>query len=245
MASNKSEATKKLEGIIAEFENEVIPVLIDFSNSTEFMNFCNSAYNDPLSSGGKLEKQFKGPNRIGINYKFETREVVPVLLEEDGVDESGIFDRVYMSILEEVKGNLSLNGMTFFYPAIGHDWRVADIWNESTIVGIDPDEGLNWVRSNVILLKQRAQDYDRVEKELKERGLPTKANLILKGSTFALDWSIKASEQPIKTTRFIDKIINYFRGRYATKEFHPELFVNKTEGKMIFLEILKNVKGHL
>lgn len=180
---DKSEATEKLEGLITEFEREVIPALNDLSDEQKVKAFLQGDYESTVSASNQLKGYFNGVHNLDFipgNDGFRA-----VLLDEREPDNSGCFDAVYMCILEEIKQNLGVNDRTFFYPAIGYDWRLADIWSESQIIGVDPFE-LPWNRPNFTLINQQAQNFEEVARELRERELPDKADVILKGIRFAL-----------------------------------------------------------
>ena len=187
--SMPTQATLKLEQLVQEFERDVIPALIAFSQSKEYIEFTESLRGkDKWEITRKLwdfEKKYSEDNNLGVEYRDE--QLAAVLIREEGLDAKGIYHRVYMAILEEIRANLPVDEQTFIYPAIGHDWRVADAWPQSKIIGIDPAAGeLTWQRPNVNLLNYDAEDYGAVQRKMGELGLPTKASLILKGSEFCL-----------------------------------------------------------
>jgi len=187
----KTEATRELEAIITEFEIDILPRLREFSDRPEVkeaLRTANFSSNDLYELKERIRIPYCGPNYFGV--KFDNNRLTPVLVGESKLDEVGIFDRVYQAILKEARANLSVDGKTFFYPAMGHDWRIARAWPETRFIAVDPDEKLYFEDPNVYLVKGIAQDYERVKVELDARGLPIKGSLILKGSQSAVDVDI-------------------------------------------------------
>lgn len=187
----KTQATMELETIIAEFETDVIPFLQEYFSSPDVQAAISQVnphnHHEVFELSDKLRVNFKAPNYVGLIERNGV--VVPVLYQEAELDEVGIFDRVYQAILKEVRVNLHVDGKTFFYPAIGHDWRIAKAWPETRFIAVDPFEmeARHFEEPNVYFVVRRAQDYETVKAELESGSLPTKANLILKGSGSAIE----------------------------------------------------------
>ena len=136
-------AEEEMKKILARVQSS-FPAIDNLINSPELESAIRRIEDGERPETVLMDMEWKLPGMtVAPGFDRKNSSIYLGLVPENDPSKDDVFSHVYTSMLAELYQNLTVSGSTAFYPAIGHDWRIADAWPGALIIGIDP-YGYTW-----------------------------------------------------------------------------------------------------